>query len=89
MKSKGSIFGVLGASGSDSMRRQAHIDLDLHRNCGQVAHAHQIVGRRREGEIQSAAPTPRCRNLRVKAIVFNRLRLVLPAPPVPARESMT
>ena len=50
--SKSSISGVVGASGSNSVLLQTHVDPDLHRrNCGgQIAHAHQIVGSAGEGK---------------------------------------
>src|SRR5258708_24094399 len=51
MMSKNSIFEVLGSSGANSVMLQTHVDPDLHRrNCGQIAHTHQIVGRAGEGE---------------------------------------
>src|SRR5271170_6852276 len=51
MMSKNAISGLFVASGSNYVLRQTHVDPDLHhRNCGQIAHAHQIVGCTGEGE---------------------------------------
>src|SRR5271157_5092703 len=51
MMSKRPISGVLRSSGSNSVVLQTHVGPDLHhRNCCQIAHAHQIVGRAGKSE---------------------------------------
>jgi hypothetical protein len=76
MMSNGLISGVFVGCASNSILPETHVLADLQRRtCGnQVPHAHQIVSGSAQAKvnIQCTLQTPRCRTLRISAIVFSQ-----------------